>query len=480
MSAATPDLTVDPEAPLGSFPADTGAAKAAGPDAAAWGPAGAGHPLGEAAGGDAPPALLLSPGRRAAVSVLLRLPPYDQDLFQVTGELLAADGKLLGRSARTHMPRLRPTLPRMLHYVLTTPWAALGLYDDSEHVELVLFDSFAVPGPKPPRRPVRRRRGSGGAGAGGDAAVAPPPASGPAPAPAPSAPVPVFFRARLIGRSPANGPPKVYSADMRLRLRLGWIESFLYHLSPGPLLAVVLLASGVAMTLGGGGFAGALLVAAVAILRWGARAAERVSHAPPDRRHAGAAASAAGGGGAARFGDAGASGGDDASSGQWSPVGKGGAAASGSRGAVGGPGADGAGQGTGGISEPSSPYDGPSPFFLGTRQRGGRDGKEEEEEESDDEAVWEAPAQSVSVSGLAVGAIRGMVGAGARGGGGAARALGAGGGGGGAGAAARDRGERDAAGEGWQHVVAGGSDGEAGSPQRGAGLTQRRGWPFSS
>jgi len=166
-------------------------------------------PLSPHAGGGgaaAAPQLLLAPGRRASVSVQLRLPPaVDQDLFQVTGELLTADGKLLGRSARTHVPRPRALVPRMIHYFVTAPWAAIGLYDTSEHVELLLFDSFGVPSAPPPRR--KSRRGSSSSSAQGD--------------PEQAARVPAYFRAKLVGRSPAEGPPRIYSADMRLKLKLG-------------------------------------------------------------------------------------------------------------------------------------------------------------------------------------------------------------------------------------------------------------------
>jgi hypothetical protein len=180
----------------------------AAPRAAAVGAWAENFPLLGDDGGAAPPGrLLLAPGRRASVSVQLRLPPaVDQDLFQVTGELLTADGKLLGRAARTHVPRPRPFVPRVIHYFLTAPWAAIGLYDTSEHVELLLFDSFGVPGPKPPRRhrkPAKKEDAEAEAGA------------------PPAAPVPAYFRAKLVGRSPAEGPPRIYSADMRLRLKLG-------------------------------------------------------------------------------------------------------------------------------------------------------------------------------------------------------------------------------------------------------------------
>lgn len=174
------------------------------------------------------PKLLLSPGRRASLSVRLRLPPAkDQDLFQVTGEFLTAEGQLLGRSARTHVPRPRALVPRVVHYALTAPWAAIGLYDDSELVELRLFDAFGVPLLKAPsgastrkgrRRSASNSGGGPGNGSGDTSGVADAPAQPLAP------PAPAYFRARLVGRSPSAGPPKVYSADMHLKLKLGeWL-----------------------------------------------------------------------------------------------------------------------------------------------------------------------------------------------------------------------------------------------------------------
>ncbi|GBF96887.1 hypothetical protein Rsub_09892 [Raphidocelis subcapitata] len=426
---------------------------------------------GGAGGGAAGARLLLSPGRRASVSVRLRLPPPgDQDLFQVTGELLTADGRLLGRAARTHVPRRAPLVPRLLRWAVTAPWAALGLYDDSERVELLLFDGFgaaaAQPGAaggKPPRKRAAARARDGGDGDGGDSSDGKAPAGGAAAGGA-QPPVPAYFRAKLVGRSPSSGPPRIYAADMHLEVKLGWLEGLLFRLSPGPLFALVLLAGGAAMALGGGGAAGALLVAAFAVFRWGGRAAERLAASQAGAGRGGAAGRGGGGGGGSSAGWEDEEE-EDASSGQWTPVAApsgasraAAAAAAGKRsrlaggGGGGGEGGSGSGSGAGGSDDEGEFLEPSSPFESGPSGSGAVG------------AIRAALAQQSGSGGRDV-----FLDAGGDGDGGAG-----GGGGGGEGGAA--------GGEAWQHIIAGGgSDGDGGSPGRGAAaLNRRRGWLFRS
>lgn len=440
-------LTHDPDTAPGGVLADP-AAGLGGAGSAAWSEE---YPLLTGGGGGAGTTglgaqLLLAPGRVAQVSVRLRLPAaIDQDLFQVTGELITADGKLLGRSARTHVPRPHALLPRMILYALTAPWAAIGLYDNSERVELLLFDGFGVPGAKGPAGRGRGSRSSSEKGGGSEASSE---------QLVPS--MPAYFRAKLVGRSPASGPPRIYSADMHLRLKLGWIESFLFHLSPGPIMAVVLLASGAAMALGGGGFAGALLIAALAVFRWGRRAAERLKCSQEDaRRRASPPAAAAGG-----YGDDE----DDALSGQWTPLRDGNGAAFGAASGVSRAGAmgqaaeewrrplgdDGSGSGEGDLLEPASPFE--------AGQEGGQEGRE--------------ASGLAAGKGPAVAAIRTAV-EGGRSGGRLDNEDGECGGSNTAGSSGDG---------GWQRIVAGGDASPyaaEGSPAHGPpAVSKRRGWPF--
>lgn len=71
--------------------------------------------------------------------VSLILPPQQpRSLFQVTAELLTAEGKTAARSTRPHMPRRRGLAARLLRALLTLPFELFA--DEEERVDVKLFD----------------------------------------------------------------------------------------------------------------------------------------------------------------------------------------------------------------------------------------------------------------------------------------------------------------------------------------------------
>ena len=74
--------------------------------------------------------------KQVRVSVLLRLSSQHEDLFQLSGELLSADGAILGRATRTHMPLSPMPLLRLARHVALAPCYALGMCTDTSTVRL--------------------------------------------------------------------------------------------------------------------------------------------------------------------------------------------------------------------------------------------------------------------------------------------------------------------------------------------------------
>ena len=93
-------------------------------------------------------ALLLH--KQVRVSVLLRLSSQHEDLFQLSGELLSADGAVLGRATRTHMPLSPMPLLRLARHVALAPCYALGMCTDTSTVRgLRQLCTHLLPPPRP-------------------------------------------------------------------------------------------------------------------------------------------------------------------------------------------------------------------------------------------------------------------------------------------------------------------------------------------
>lgn len=71
------------------------------------------------------------------VSVLLTLPSLHNDLFQLTGELLSANGSVMARAMRTHTPLVQPSMLRLIRQVVLVPCYALGLCAETSTVSWV-------------------------------------------------------------------------------------------------------------------------------------------------------------------------------------------------------------------------------------------------------------------------------------------------------------------------------------------------------
>lgn len=53
-------------------------------------------------------------GKEFNVHTTLQLPAHYAELFQITGELLTSENKVVARAARTHLPKPQPPLKRLL------------------------------------------------------------------------------------------------------------------------------------------------------------------------------------------------------------------------------------------------------------------------------------------------------------------------------------------------------------------------------
>jgi hypothetical protein len=57
-------------------------------------------------------------GRELSVQVNLQLPVHYAELFQITGELLTSDSKVVARAVHTHLTKPEAPLRRMIKCVL--------------------------------------------------------------------------------------------------------------------------------------------------------------------------------------------------------------------------------------------------------------------------------------------------------------------------------------------------------------------------
>lgn len=71
----------------------------------------------------------------------LSMPPQQQELFQVTAELVTEDGKVAARSTRPYLPRRHRRALGLARLLLTLPFSLF--LDDAENVQLQLFDRWA-------------------------------------------------------------------------------------------------------------------------------------------------------------------------------------------------------------------------------------------------------------------------------------------------------------------------------------------------
>ncbi|KAF5829465.1 hypothetical protein DUNSADRAFT_16046 [Dunaliella salina] len=79
-------------------------------------------------------------GREVNVLVNLQLPAHYAELFQVTGELLTAENKVLARAVRTHLAKPEAPLRRLVRSIFWFPFYFIGLYDRTHDVQFKLFD----------------------------------------------------------------------------------------------------------------------------------------------------------------------------------------------------------------------------------------------------------------------------------------------------------------------------------------------------
>mmetsp|Transcript_24821 Transcript_24821/g.64017 ORF Transcript_24821/g.64017 Transcript_24821/m.64017 type:complete len:454 (-) Transcript_24821:636-1997(-) len=166
-------------------------------------------------------------GREVSVSVDLQLPAHYAELFQVTGELLTAENKVLARAVRTHLAKPEAPLRRLVGTVFWFPFYFIGYYDRTHDVQFKLFNRYV----EKRNMPVTKAR--------------------------------VYLKSRntSIGSLP---PPPVHSASLRIQQKLGFLRTLLSWIRPSWTATLILgaMASGVA----GFGFFTAAMALAVALI----------------------------------------------------------------------------------------------------------------------------------------------------------------------------------------------------------------------
>ncbi|KAL3142851.1 hypothetical protein ABBQ38_003144 [Trebouxia sp. C0009 RCD-2024] len=133
------------------------------------------------------------------------------ELFQVVGELLSADGRVAGISSRPCLVRQRYWLNRTLRFWLNAPFVMLGMWDDRQDVRVPLFKNHREQATTPF----------------------------------------VVFRATLQPRAGVGRLPQLYEATVHLQLRMGLLSRLLSLATPGQWIMGSL--SSIALLLLGGG-----------------------------------------------------------------------------------------------------------------------------------------------------------------------------------------------------------------------------------
>lgn len=134
------------------------------------------------------------------------------EVFQVIGELLSADGRVAGTSSRPCLVRQGYWLSRTFKFWLTAPFAIVGLWDERREVRIPLFSNYREQATTPF----------------------------------------VVFKATLQPRAGGGRLPQLYEAKVHVRLRLGIISRLLIMTKPGSMVTWILVAASLISLFGGG------------------------------------------------------------------------------------------------------------------------------------------------------------------------------------------------------------------------------------
>ncbi|KAL0051237.1 hypothetical protein WJX82_004180 [Trebouxia sp. C0006] len=143
------------------------------------------------------------------------------EVFQVVGRLLTADGSVAGESSRPVLVKQRYWLSRTIRLLFNAPFVILGLWDERREVQVPLFSSYQ----EQPDKPF------------------------------------VMFQATLQARAGGGRLPQLYEAKVHLRLRLGIVSRLLFLTRLGNWVTWILIATSLLSIFGGtaGSIAFALL-----------------------------------------------------------------------------------------------------------------------------------------------------------------------------------------------------------------------------
>lgn len=133
------------------------------------------------------------------------------EVFQVVGRLLTADGSVAGESSRPVLVKQRYWLSRTIRLLLNAPFVILGLWDERREVQVPLFSSYQ----EQPDKPF------------------------------------VMFQAILQARAGGGRLPQLYEARVHLRLRLGIVSRLLFLTRPGNWVTWILIAAALLSMFGG-------------------------------------------------------------------------------------------------------------------------------------------------------------------------------------------------------------------------------------
>lgn len=133
------------------------------------------------------------------------------EVFQVVGRLLTADGSVAGESSRPVLVKQRYWLSRTIRLLLNAPFVILGLWDERREVQVPLFSSYQ----EQPDKPF------------------------------------VMFQAILQARAGGGRLPQLYEAKVHLRLRLGIVSRLLFLTRPGNWVTWILIAAALLSMFGG-------------------------------------------------------------------------------------------------------------------------------------------------------------------------------------------------------------------------------------
>lgn len=165
---------------------------------------------------------VLLPGQKVAVWAELTVPADFADLFQLTCELVAFDGMVVARSARSWVAAPALPLERSIKQLLLAPLSLLGLYRHERVIRLHMLDAYS----ERQELPL------------------------------------AFVRTQLAGRTNGHtaAPPPVIRSRVDVVLRLSPVKRLLFMIRPGLVMTVLLGALGGSLLAGGSTAAGLLIL----------------------------------------------------------------------------------------------------------------------------------------------------------------------------------------------------------------------------